>query len=343
MTSIALCGAGMISHAHVAAARHLGMDIVAIASRSEKRRIQRASELATRSVAYEALPAGADIVIVATPPTAHFDHVVHSLERGAAVIVEKPMVATLHEADRLVTIAERYGNRLLYAENLAYAPSFRAWISLIADMGPADGGDPLQHLSASMQQGPPTWGEFLTPEWGGGVLFDLGVHPIALMVLTARAARCGEVVAVSAHLDGDATDEIAEVALRFASGFTAHVRVNWRGPSTPHWSVQAASPSEAVTWELMPEMNLERNGDPQTLTTPATEPPMLDSLGYVDQLRAFSADLVTRSTPWMDASFGRWILEVVCACYVSGRNQGQEVPVPSGCDRTLTPWELWRR
>lgn len=281
-------------------------------------------------------------MIVATPPSAHFDHVAHSLERGAAVVVEKPLVTTLNEADRLVTIAERHGNRLLYAENLAYAPSFRSWISVVADIGARGAGGGLQHLSARMEQGPPTWGDFMTPEWGGGVLFDLGVHPIALLVLTARAAGAGEVVSVSAQLDGDVTDEVAEVVLRFSNGSTARLFVSWRGGATPHWSLQSATPTDAVTLELMPDVALERNGEPVRMPAPTTDPPMLDSLGYVDQLRAFRADLTTRSTPWMDAAFGRWVLEIVCACYVSARNGGDDVPVPSGCNRMLTPWQLWR-
>lgn len=326
----------MITYAHAAAAQHLGMRVVAVASRSDERRARRAADLGAHAVSYDDLPAGADIVIVATPPATHFDHVVHCLERGAAVVVEKPMVATLNEADRLVMIAERHGNRVLYAENLAYAPSVRTWISHIADMGA------LQHLSVRMEQSPPTWGGFLEPHWGGGVLFDLGVHPIALLVLTARAARWGEVVSVSARLDGAATDEVADVTLRFATGSTAHLLVSWRGSDIPHWSLQAASRSGALTLELLPEVTLERNGDPVELRTPTVDPPMLETLGYLDQLRAFRADLESRSTPWMNVAFGRWIMEIVCACYVSAHNDSDPVPVPSGCDRTLTPWELWR-
>lgn len=335
-TTVALCGSGMISGAHAAVARHLGMRVVAVASRSEERRIRRAAELATRAVEYDALPAGADIVIVATPPALHFDHVVHALERGAAVVVEKPLVATLNEADRLVTISQRYANKVLYAENLAYSPAFRRWIPQIADLGP------LQHLSARMEQGAPSWGDFLQPAWGGGVLFDLGVHPIALLVLSARASGAGEVVSVSAHLEGDSTDERAEVSLEFSSGSTARVVVSWRGPNIPLWILQAASQSAALTLELMPDVLLERNGERIALPGATAEPQMLDDLGYVDQLRAFRNDLTAAETPWMSVEFGRWILEIVCACYISARNDGSNVAVPSGCDRNLTPWQLWR-
>lgn len=334
--SIALCGAGMISHAHAGAAHHLGLGISAVASRSSDRRVQRSRELGAQAVTYDQLPAGCDIVIVATPPAQHFDHVVQSLERGAAVVVEKPLVATLNEADRLVTIAHRHGGRVLYAENLAYAPAFRKWINEISTLGD------VQHLSLRMEQGPPTWGDFLHPHWGGGVLFDLGVHPIALAVLTARAAHAGEIVAVSARMVGGTTDEYAQVTLRCAQGLAIDVTVSWRSASVPHWNLQAASPMGALTLEFMPEVTLERNGEPISVRPAATNPPMIDSFGYVDQLRAFLVDLDEHTNPWMNVEFGRWVLEIVCACYVSARHDGQEMPVPSGCDRTLTPHQLWR-
>ena len=335
--SIALCGAGMISHAHALAARHMGMPIVAVASRSPARSVQRAAELATRSVEYDVLPCGADIVVVATPPAQHFDHVVHSLERGAAVVVEKPLVVTLNEADRLVMIANRHANRVLYAENLAYAPAFRKWIKQITEMGK------IEHLSISMEQQAPAWGDFLQPHWGGGVLFDLGVHPVALAVLTARAAGAGEVVSVTARIEGESTDDDARVAIIFESGLEARVNVSWRGPEVPDWRMQAASADGALTLTLMPDVVLERNGEQMSLNAPSTNPPMIETLGYLDQLRAFSADITSSHAPWMSAEFGRWIMEIVCACYVSARNDSESTPVPSGCDRTLTPLELWRR
>ena len=100
--TVALCGAGMIARAHAMAAGSVGARVVAVASRSPESATKLATEIGSRVVDYDRLPAGADIVVVATPPGAHFDHTAHALERGAAVLLEKPMVLTLNEADRLV-------------------------------------------------------------------------------------------------------------------------------------------------------------------------------------------------------------------------------------------------
>ena len=79
----------MISGAHAMAASVLKMPVIAVASRSQEKSTERANQLNAKSVEYSQLPSGADIVVVATPPAQHFDHAVYSLQRGAAVIIEK--------------------------------------------------------------------------------------------------------------------------------------------------------------------------------------------------------------------------------------------------------------
>ncbi len=84
---IALCGAGMIAMAHAAAAQHLGYEVVAVASRTRARAEKVAATFGARVVGYDDLPAGADVVVVATPPQCHADDALRMLEAGAAVLL----------------------------------------------------------------------------------------------------------------------------------------------------------------------------------------------------------------------------------------------------------------
>lgn len=333
----------MIASAHAMAARALGFPVIAVASRSAERGEAKAAELGTNFVTYDRLPAGADIVVVATPPAQHYEHAAHALERGAAVLLEKPLVRTLNEADRLVDLAARHGQRILYAENLAYAPITRAIVRLVSEMSVAS---PVDHLEVRTIQTLPTWGGFTTAEWGGGALFDLGVHPLALAVLAARAGGAGEVVEVSCLLTGDGTlsrtDLEATVSLKFASGLTGKVVSSWLGDNAAVWDFQASSPRGVVRAELIPHVTLERNGEEVSLPHPAAPIPMIEQFGYIDQLRSLADDITTGSTPFMDVAFGRWILEIVCASYSSASRDGAWTTVPSGCDRFATPLELWK-
>ena len=334
--SIALCGAGMISGAHAMAAHVLGMPVVAVASRSQEKSTERAKQLNAKPVEYAQLPSGANIVIVATPPAQHFDHAVYSLQRGAAVVIEKPLAYTLNEADRLVSHAEQYGQKLLYAENLAYAPIVHAFIKRAVSIGS------VTHMSFRTVQSLPAWGDFTTAEWGGGALFDLGVHPIAIAVLVGRAIGAGEVVAVSAKLDGEITDTHAELELTFTNGLTASVVSSWQGSETPEWNFQVASDQGVVRAELMPHLVLEHNGEEVALPTPTAPIPFIQQFGYTGQLQAFADDLANHTTPFMDMTFGRWMMEIVCAGYVSARENSTKVAVPSGCDRFCSPLQLWK-
>lgn len=326
----------MISGAHTLAAQFLGMPVVAVASRSAEKANERAEQLQAKALSYTQLPGGAEIVVIATPPANHFDHAIFSLQRGAAVVIEKPLAYTLNEADRLVAEAQQNGQKILYAENLAYAPIVHAFIKRAVSIGS------VTHMSFRTVQSLPTWGDFTTAAWGGGALFDLGVHPLAIAVLVGRAIGAGEVVAVSAHLDGEITDTHAEIELTFANGLKATVVSSWQGSETPEWNFQVASDQGVVRAELMPNLILEHNGDEVPLPASTAPIPFIQQFGYFGQLQAFADDLSAHTTPFMDAAFGRWIMEIVCAGYVSARQNSTKVAVPSGCNRFVAPLQLWK-
>lgn len=326
--------------AHAAATRFNGFELVAVASRSTERTAEQAQRLATRAVTYAELPAGADLVVVATPPANHADDTIRMLGAGAAVLVEKPLCRTLAEADALVTAAEAHGQRVLYGENLLYAPAVRDLITRTSTIGR------LTHLQARTLQALPTWGGFTTPEWGGGVLFDLGVHPLAVVLVVAAAAGEGRPVAVTAQLrggNGHDSDEHAEVGLRFGSGLRATVVASWQGPADPVWDVQVASADGVVRLELMPEPILEHNGRRVAVPVAHVAVQEVADFGYVAQLRALADDVSAGTTPLMSVAFGRDVLQVVCAAYCSAGRGGSEVALPFTGRRDLTPLQLWRQ
>ena len=338
MARIALCGAGWIAAVHAAAVRATGDELVAVASRSTQRAADAAAKWRSQAVRLDELPAGADVVVVATPPADHAASAIRLLQAGAAVLLEKPLCRTLDEADSIVAAAAANGERLLYAENLAYAPAFVEMAGRAASLGA------LRDLEVRTIQTLPTWGEFTSDGWGGGALFDLGVHPLALALLLAAAAGEGRPSAVSAALrggEGHGTDEHAEVTLTFPSGLRPRVVASWQGdPDQPVWDVQAASATGVLRLELLPQVVLEHNGDP--VAVPGADQTILDQFGYTGQLRALVGDAAIGRRPVMSAAFGRDVLQVVCAAYSSAGNGGEPVALPFAGRRDLTPLELWR-
>ena len=333
---VGLCGAGHVATAHAMAAASLGMPVVAVASRTPARAQALSKQTRARAVDYAQLPAGADIIVVCTPAHLRAADTLRLLDAGCAVVVEKPLCVTLSEADAIVAAAAVHNQRVLYAENLAYSPVVAALLNRVGHIGP------LTHLEARTINPLPTWRDVSLDELGGGVLLDLGVHPLALMMLAAGAAGAGPVVGVSARLEeGDTSrnDVYAEVDLTFRSGLVGRVVASWKGEQ-PQGDLQMSSAAGVLRVDFWPEPTLEHNGEPVPLPRAASP---LEQFGYVEQLRSFQQDLRRGATPFMDVAFGRLILEVVCAAYASAGANGTMQSVPFTGDRTKTPSQLWHR
>ena len=263
---------------HALAAQSAGMVVTAVASAGRSSARHLAGQIDARPCRAEDLPAGADLLVVATPPESHVELAIAGLAGGAVVLVEKPIAPTLADGDRLAAaVAGRPGRPVAVGENLLHAPPVQAALQRRSAIGPLD------HLSLRTVQPPPTWGHFTRPLRSGGVLFDLGPHALAV----ALALADDDPVAVSASLRSsrpDGVDDEAQVAVEFAGGLTATLEVSWTADQ-PQWGAQAASSSGVVRIELVPEVIVERDGEVvDVIDRRTTVDPRLERLGYVDQL-----------------------------------------------------------
>jgi len=314
-----------------------GLSITAVASRDPARAADAARRVGAAACRYEDLPAGAEGVVVCTPPHQHAEQVLAAAAAGAAVLVEKPLCATLADADRLVAAADD-GARIAYAENLVHAPAVRLALAHAAQL------DGIDLIDVRAIQPRPTWGDFLTEGWGGGVLFDLGAHPLAIALLLAAPARPTEVRAVLEGASDHPVDEHAEVSIRFDTGAMARVVASWRGSGDPVWDVQASSPDGVVRLELLPHVLLERNGTEVRLPPiPEGVPAPLEELGYLGQIESFALDIAQRRTPELGPAFGRSVLDLTCGAYASAAGGGAWVDLPFAGPRNQAPIQLWRR
>jgi myo-inositol 2-dehydrogenase/D-chiro-inositol 1-dehydrogenase len=334
---LAVAGAGWIAAVHGYTANHVpGLRITKVASRDPVRAAKAAALVGAEPCTYDELPAGADGVVVCTPPAVHASQVLTAVERGAGVLVEKPLCTTLADADRLVA-AELAGAQIAYAENLVHAPIVRLALAHVAQFHGID------LIEVRALQSRPTWGDFLTEGWGGGVLFDLGVHPLAIALLLAAPAVPVEVLARLHGADDHPVDELAEVQIHFDTGLLARVTASWRGSHSPIWDAQVSAPDGVVRMELLPELLLERNGTQVLLPgIPEGVPRQLEELGYLPQLESFALDLQRGRAPELGATFGRSVLDITCAAYASAGQHSEWVALPFSGPRDRTPLQLWR-
>jgi predicted dehydrogenase len=312
------------------------MSVVHVASRRGLSAARRGEQTGAVVCRYDELPGGADAVVVATPPALHRREAERAVEAGAAALVETPLAATLADADALVELAAQ--GQVAYGENLVHSPVVGEAVGACRRIGA------LTFLEVRLAQGLPDWGEERTePSWGGGVLFDLGVHGLALALLMAAPARVTAVEVATIRTGGRLTvDDDAAVVLGFDTGLRAEVTASWRAPA-PAWDAQAASATGAVRLELVPEPSVEVNGVGLRIppAPPEVAAPQLHHLGYVAQLEALAADLEAGAAPRSTAVLGRLVLEVVCAAYRTART-GEPTPLPYAGPRDRTPYEIWQ-
>ena len=257
----------MVAGVHAAACESLEWRVAAVASRTTERASELARAMHAESITFDEVLSTkrGDIAIVATPPAAHVDAAIALLDAGYHVVVEAPLACTLADADRLIEAEEHAGRPMLYSEHLAAAPTVDGLLGRVNSIGA------LTHLSARATQAPPSWrpDDGIDAQWGGGALFDLGVHPVGLTLRTAAESGAGRPVSLSAVIvDAGTRHEHGTIKLRFESGLVATIGARWQPGSTPDWDLQASSASAVLRAELYPSPTLEHNGDPVPIGAP---------------------------------------------------------------------------
>jgi predicted dehydrogenase len=164
-----------------------------------------------------------DLVVVATPNRSHVPLALAAIERGVAVVVDKPLAPTAAEARDVLAAAERSRVPLTVFQNRRWDGDFLTVRRLVGDGAL---GRVLRFESRFERWRPEGssrgWRDSGDPADAGGVLVDLGAHLVDQAILV-----CGPVAGVVAELDrrrpGAETDDDAFVALEHASGVRSHL------------------------------------------------------------------------------------------------------------------------
>ncbi|NMJ42297.1 Gfo/Idh/MocA family oxidoreductase [Roseomonas sp. JC162] len=165
-----------------------------------------AAETGTIPLDAAALVAVSDAVIIAAPTRFHFALAEAALSAGKHVFIEKPIAATLAEADALIALATGRGRVLQVGHIERFSAAFRAVTS-----APAGG----QALSWDAVRAAP----FRPRSLDVSVVLDLMIHDIDLVLELAG----GEPEAIEAVGSAVASDhpDFAVARLRFAGGRAA--------------------------------------------------------------------------------------------------------------------------
>ncbi len=168
-------GLGNMGRSHALAYhRHPGFDLVGLVNRSAPRNLP--AELADYPVESsfpEALRVlRPDLVSINTYTDTHADYAVMALEQGAHVFVEKPLAATVADAERVVAAAKANNRKLIVGYILRHHPS---WMRLIEEAR-ALGGPYVFRMNLNQQSSGAGWDVHKQLMQTTSPIVDCGVH-----------------------------------------------------------------------------------------------------------------------------------------------------------------------
>ena len=204
---VAVVGTGIMGSNHVRVMGQLpDVELVAVVDADLDRAKAAALKSGARACAsIDDLPTDVDAAVVAVPTSLHLETAVALVSRGISVLVEKPLAATVADAQRIIDAASTAGVVLAVGHVERFNPAVAELTALVTD--------PI-HISASRISP-------YSPRISDGVVFDLMIHDID--IVCSLAAAGDEIVSVSGvgrQVRADSED-LASVAVMFESGLTA--------------------------------------------------------------------------------------------------------------------------
>lgn len=273
-----------------------GATLVGVADTVAERAEHAAAASGARALTdYRDLLGEVDAVSIAVPTELHRDVAMPFLERGVAVLVEKPMARTLAEADELVEAAHKSGATLAVGQTERYNPAVHAVMPLVTSPRFIE----VHRL-----------GVFPDRSLDIDVVFDLMIHDLDIVLALVRS----EVISIEAVGVPVLTSryDIANARLRFASGCIANItasriskdrvrKIRFFQPDS-YLSIDYAA-QEVEGWRLVRRDGAKPRIEGGQIPVANDEPLRRELADFIHAAR-------TKSAPLVDGHAGRRALEL---------------------------------
>jgi len=161
-----------------------------------------------------------DAIAIATPVKTHAPFAMAALQAGKHVLVEKPLAASVREAEQMVRLASTTKRTLMVDHTFVYSPPVRKMHELIVS---GDLGD-LRYIDSVRIN----LGMF---QHDVNVVWDLAPHDLSIVdYLLGRLPRSLSAFG-ACHADNEnEIEDVAYLNLDFGDGLLASFHVNWLSP-----------------------------------------------------------------------------------------------------------------
>ena len=357
-TKVALLGTGFIADIHLESYRRFVPDaeIVAVYSR----RGDRAEAFARKHGIgrwYDDLDRATtepecEVVDVCIPNDLHARATIAAAKAGKHVIIEKPLCLTLDEADEMIAVCKANDRKLMYAEELCFAPKYERVRRLAAEGAI---GRIFHMRQCEKHSGPHSDWFYDLNRSGGGALMDMGCHGLEWFrwMLGGRPRA----LSVTAHMQTGLIhqgrtrcEELSVCIVEFEGGAIGVAENSWAKLGGMEDRVEVAGTGGVIFADLFmgsSALTYSEKGYGYAMEKAATTQGWTFTMfeeafnqGYPHELKHFIDCVRDDTQPVVTGEDGRAVLELMYAAYHSARI-GQKVPLPFQAARTARPVDLW--
>jgi predicted dehydrogenase len=292
-----------------------------------------------------------DVVVIGTPNDTHFRIALDAAAAGKHLVVEKPLCMNLSEADQMIAACRTANVKLMYAEELCFAPKYVRLKNLL-DEGAL--GIPTLIKQSEKHNGPHAAHFWDVERSGGGVTMDMGCHAIEFFRWVLGRPKIKSVYAqmgTLVHADKTRGDDNALIVLEFDNGCIALAEESWSklGGMDDRAEIYG---SKGVAYANLLQGNsivtysdegygyaVEKAGATAGWSFTIYEEEW--NYGFHDEFAHFVDCVQHDRVPLVTGDDGRAVLEAIFAAYESART-GSKVTLPFETD-AQKPIDLWRR
>jgi predicted dehydrogenase len=358
---VGLVGSQFISSIHYEALRSVaGADVLAVASPTmehvrcfaEKRGITR------WFVDYRQMLEMPEIqlVVLGIPNDLHHQVVLDAAAAGKHIVLEKPMAMNLQQCDEMIDACRRAGVKLMYAEELCFAPKY------VRLKGLVDSGALGQvHLvkQSEKHDGPHSAWFYDVRRSGGGVTLDMGCHAIQFfrwLLSGPENDRPPRARSVYAHLQSGVHrqrtrgDDEALIIIEFDNGCTCLAEESWSKPGGMDDRAEVFGSQGLAYADLLRgnsiltysnvgyDYAVEKAGTTRGWSFTIHEENW--NYGFPQEMAHFVACVREDRPALVTGEDGRAVMEIVMAAYASA-GQGRKIELPFST-QARRPIDLWR-
>ena len=352
---VAILGAGFIADIHYESYRRFvaNAEVVAVYTRdaakaktfSEKHHIPQWFTDIDAAIK----DSGCDVVDICLPNFLHASATLKAAAAGKHIIVEKPLAVTLEEADEMIAACEQAGVKLMYAEELCFAPKYERVRHLVKEGAV---GDIYMLKQSEKHSGPHSDWFYDINLSGGGVIMDMGCHAIAWfrwMLNNAKPLSVYATMSTVYHKGRTKGEDNSVIIIEFENGVTAVAENSWAKHGGMDDKCEVYGTGGVMYADLFmgnAAITYSKNGYGYAMekadTTVGWSFTVFEEVfnqGYPHELQHFIDCVQNDKQPVVTGDDGRAVLEIIYAAYASA-SQGKKIMLPFS-PIVKKPIDLW--